>query len=170
MKLAPCGFLALVLVGCSSAPRASTDVSIVRGMRSWDRLKTALPGTWRATAPSGGPITVSYRLVAGDSALLESFVTPSGRETITMIHPDGERLLLTHYCGQGNQPRLVLHPVSRDAVSFTMVDATNVLRGQAILVERTLRFVRDGFEQIELYRQPDGSSERTSLMFTRADR
>ncbi len=27
---------------------------------------------------------------------------------ITMFHMDGDRLLMTHYCGAGNQPRMKL--------------------------------------------------------------
>ena len=42
------------------------------GASAWDRLKRELPGSW--TMPTmKGPFTVSYRLVSGDSALVETW-------------------------------------------------------------------------------------------------
>src|SRR5262249_23574462 len=69
------------------------------------RLKT-LAGDWEARTEKGSVIRVSYRLVSNDSVLVQSFVTGSGKETMTVFHADGARLLATHYCAQGNQPRL----------------------------------------------------------------
>ena len=51
-----------------------------------------------------------------------------GKENmITMFHLDGERLLMTHYCGAGNQPRMVAS-ASPDGKTFTFsfLDATNL--------------------------------------------
>ena len=47
---------------------------------------------------------------------------------VSMIHLDGpNRLLMTHYCGAGNQPRMQAS-VSPDGktITFNYVDATNL--------------------------------------------
>ena len=50
---------------------------------------------------------------------------------ISVFHMDGDRLLMTHYCGAGNQPRMA-GTLSADgkSVSFTFLDATNLLPSQ----------------------------------------
>jgi hypothetical protein len=46
---------------------------------------------------------------------------------VTVIHPDGDDLLLTHYCAVGNQPRMKA-PGKTDGnkVAFAFVGATNM--------------------------------------------
>ena len=66
--------------------------------KSFDELK-ALDGAWEGTVKNGQPVEVDYRLTAGGSALMSEI---KGKEDmITMFHLDGDRLLMTHYCGDG---------------------------------------------------------------------
>jgi hypothetical protein len=46
---------------------------------------------------------------------------------ISMFHMDGKRLLMTHYCAAGNQPRMQAQ-ASPDGktLTFEFVDATNL--------------------------------------------
>src|SRR5688572_11955783 len=73
----------------------------------FERLK-ALVGDWESPLPDGRRLRVSYHLFSADSVLLETFGMT--RPTLTAFHLDGDRLLATHYCAQGNQPRLRLAP------------------------------------------------------------
>lgn len=50
-----------------------------------------------------GEVRTTYKLVAGDSAIEE---TLSHGNMVTMYHPDGNSLMLTHYCVAQNQPRM----------------------------------------------------------------
>jgi hypothetical protein len=54
---------------------------------------------------------------------------PKGKseDMISMIHMDGDRVLLTHYCAAGNQPRM-LASISPDGktLTFKFLDATNL--------------------------------------------
>ena len=135
---------------------------------AFTRLQS-LAGDWEAKNARGSVVRVNYRLVANDSALVETWRTPSGRETLTIYHPDGARLLLTHYCAQGNQPRLALTKSAGDELTFTFVDATNLASaGASHLVRATLHF--DGvnaFDKSETYAN-DGKEETEVLHFRRA--
>ena len=92
--------------------------------KSFEELK-ALDGTWEGTVKNGQPVEVDYRLTAGGSALMSEI---KGKEDmISMFHLDGERLLMTHYCSAGNQPRMVAS-ASPDGKTFTFafIDGTNL--------------------------------------------
>lgn len=75
----------------------------------------------------GEPVQVSYRITAAGSALM-SEINGHGEDMISMIHFDGpNRLLLTHYCTAGNQPRMQAS-ASPDGktITFNFVDGTNL--------------------------------------------
>ena len=133
----------------------------------WASMCRVLPGTWKSDSANGKSVTESFRVVSASSALVESFVTSSHRETLSVYYPDGGSLLLTHYCAQGNQPRLRATEISDDAVVFRFVDATNVRESQSVLVEKRLHLSGDTLEQTEIYRNPDGTIESTLFRFAR---
>jgi hypothetical protein len=134
----------------------------------WKRMQQELLGTWIAKTGEGKTIKSAYKLVSNRSALVETYQTPSGQETLTVYHPDGSSLLLTHYCAQGNQPRLRIAETTPEKAVFKYLDATNLKAEQAVLIELAFNFERDGFEQVSIYRQPDGSKETTNLHFKRS--
>lgn len=45
---------------------------------------------------------------------------------ITMFHMDGDRLIMTHYCGAGNQPRMKVISDDPKSISFEFFDGTNI--------------------------------------------
>lgn len=97
--------------------------------KSFDLMKS-LAGNWEGKNEMGDPVQVSYRLTAGGSAVMSEILSQmQGKQDdmISMIHMDGERLLLTHYCEAGNQPRMQA-TLSADGrtISFDFVDATNL--------------------------------------------
>jgi hypothetical protein len=94
--------------------------------KSFDQLKS-LAGSWEGKSSEGEPVQVSYRMTAGGSALMSEIVG-HGEDMISMINFDGpNRLLLTHYCAVGNQPRMQA-TASPDGktITFNFVDATNL--------------------------------------------
>jgi hypothetical protein len=97
--------------------------------KSFDAMKS-LTGTWTGKNSMGGPIQVSYRTTAGGSAVLGEIQMETqghSEDMISMIHMDGGRLLLTHYCEAGNQPRMSA-TASPDGktITFNFLDATNL--------------------------------------------
>ena len=69
--------------------------------------------------------------MTGDgSAIMHVLGKDSPYEMVTMIHPDGKRLLATHYCAAHNQPRMALAPsAAANEVAFTFIDGTNIAPG-----------------------------------------
>jgi hypothetical protein len=86
----------------------------------------SMPGTWVGKTAKGDSVEVNFKVTAGGSAVMSEIL---GKEDmISMFHLDGpDRLLMTHYCGAGNQPRMQA-TVSPDGktITFTFVDGTNL--------------------------------------------
>ncbi len=100
----------------------------------WQTLAN-LEGSWRLAAPRTGAqrgFRISFRMISKGSALVETFGDPSKNVTQTIYHRDGNNIMATHYCAQGNQPRLVLGPsTSPAALSFGFLDITNLANKDA---------------------------------------
>src|SRR5258707_266963 len=73
------------------------------GKRSFDAMKS-LNGNWEGKDSMGAAVQVSFRPTAGGSAIMSELQTAKGHseDMVTMIHMDGDHLLLTHYCAAGN--------------------------------------------------------------------
>jgi hypothetical protein len=128
------GFVVLTAVTAS----AQTDAQ-----KSFAQLKT-LAGTWEGKNSQGEPLEVSFKVTAGGSAVMND-INGHGDEMITMFHLDGpNRLLMTHYCSSGNQPRMsaTASPDGK-AIAFTFVDATNLATPDAGHMEHMVLTVVD---------------------------
>lgn len=95
--------------------------------KSFDQMKS-LAGSWEGKNSQGQDLRVTFRSTAGDSALM-SEIEGEGKDhdMISMIHLDGSRLVLTHYCSAGNQPRMqaTASPEGK-SVTFEFFDGTNL--------------------------------------------
>lgn len=92
---------------------------------AWESLKT-LQGEWDGLYDGKIAMKASYRLVSGGTVLMETLVSPDHSDMITMYHPDGARLVMTHYCSENNQPRLRAPSTDPKRIAFRYVDATNL--------------------------------------------
>ncbi len=79
---------------------------------AFNKLKT-LAGTWEATTEKG-KVTTTYEVVSNGSAILERLKVPGETEMVTLYNLDGNKLVLTHYCSAGNQPRMEASGLSPD--------------------------------------------------------
>jgi len=88
----------------------------------------SLVGKWRGTSMNGKPATVTYALVSDNSGLMERLVMDGESEMVTMYYPDGDHLMMTHYCSAHNQPRMRSQtvPVGSKNITFDFVDVTNL--------------------------------------------
>lgn len=91
----------------------------------FDKLKV-LSGKYDGKAPNGQVFTTSYNLSGGGSALVEEMTMHGSMTTVYTLDstPNGDRILLTHYCAAGNQPRMVCKGLEGNVAKFTFLDAT----------------------------------------------
>lgn len=98
----------------------------VKGSEGMEKMK-ALVGVWEGRDGDGNTITVSYRLVSNGTSLMETLDNSQEKESmITMYHLDGNRLMMTHYCSMGNQPRMRLTTMTPTLLTFSFFDGTNL--------------------------------------------
>jgi hypothetical protein len=118
MKLAR-ALLTMIIALAATAAFAQSNAQ-----RTFDTLKS-LSGTWQGKAPNGKVVDVDYRVTSGGSALLSEIKTDE--DMVTMFHLDGDRVLMTHYCGAGNQPRFTAaSSPDGKTITFDYLDATNL--------------------------------------------
>jgi hypothetical protein len=121
--------IGLVAVAASAQNKGEEKVSVVLQTPEWQKLKT-LVGQWEGTMEMGGkqmPTKVEVRMTGDGSAIVHVMDKDGPHEMVTMIHPDGKRLLATHYCAAHNQPRMAMAPAkARNQVAFQFVDGTNI--------------------------------------------
>jgi hypothetical protein len=129
--------------------------------KSFEDLK-ALDGTWEGTVKNGQPVEVDYRVTSNGSALMSEI---KGKEDmISMFHLDGERLLMTHYCSAGNQPRMVAS-ASPDGktFTFTFLDATNVATPDGAHMHRLVISMPDANHHTEEWVYNDHGKEQKEV-------
>ena len=92
----------------------------------------ALEGEWIGThinhEDEKENVSLIYRTVSGGTAVEERIFANTPKEMITMYHGDQNRLLMTHYCMLGNQPRLKLENIDQKTLVFTFLDGVGIDR------------------------------------------
>lgn len=125
--------LAMSLIAASfTAPAASPTSGRNNSAEAFARLKT-LAGEWEATTGQG-KMHLSIEPIAAGTALVERETAENMPPMLTVYYLDGGRLLLTHYCMTGNQPRMqekAFNPETGD-VEFAFLDATNLASPAAV--------------------------------------
>jgi hypothetical protein len=137
---------ALFVVLSASLGLAESDAH-----KSFDLLK-GMEGNWAGKNAQGQPLQVTFRLTAGGSALMSEIHGHGPENMVTMFHMDGERLMMTHYCGAGNQPRMKVISSDAKSVSFEFMDGTNIGPG-------------DGHMQHVTFTQPDADHHVEEWVF-----
>jgi hypothetical protein len=121
-----------------------------------------MPGTWEGDSRMG-PVQVTFRVISGGSAVQSEIL---GKEDmISVIHMDGpDRLLMTHYCAMGNQPRMQAS-VSPDGKTFTFtyVDATNLAAPDAGHMQKMVLTVIDDNHHTEEWTFADHGKEHKEV-------
>jgi hypothetical protein len=150
MKRAFLSFIAIPLVGLvpfavvAQDKTADMKMSVVPQTPEWQKLKS-LVGEWDGVVDEGGKrvaTTVEVRMTGDGSAIMHVMARDTPHEMVTMFHPDGKRLLATHYCAAHNQPRMVLVPAAKpNQVAFDFLDGTNIAPGDGHMRSLVITFV-----------------------------
>ena len=153
-------FLALIafIALCAGSALGQSDAHA-----AFEKLKS-LQGSWTGKGSEGQSLQVSFRLTSNGSAIMSEIATPENM--ITMFHLDGDRLMMTHYCGAGNQPRMVgtLAPDGK-TLSFNFLDGTNMLNSQPGHMERLVVTMIDATHHSEewSFLERDGKMQHHEL-------
>jgi hypothetical protein len=126
-----------------------------------------MPGTWEGKTADGHPVLVSFKVVSGGTAVMSNIQGHGPDDMISMFHLDGpNKLLLTHYCSTGNQPRMAAS-VSPDGKTFTFnfVDATNLDSPDAGHMQRMVLTLVDDNHHTEDWTFVDHGKEVKEEMF-----
>jgi hypothetical protein len=160
------GVVALAAQTQEKAPAAK--VSAVPDTPEWQRLKS-LVGHWEGFIEEGSkkmPTTVDVRMTGDGSAIMHTIGLDTPHEMVTMFHPDGKRMLATHYCSAHNQPRMVLVPAKPpNQVVFEYLDGTNIAPGDTHITGVVMTFV-DADHHDEAWTST-GASAPTVFKYTR---
>jgi len=125
-------WILLVFIGFTAVlakpVRKSDNAMPEQARAAFERFKK-LDGQWQGRSTKGWEEVVSFKTIAQGSIVVETSFDAHPNETMmTMFHLDGERLMLTHYCVAGNQPRLQATAFEDEgrSITFTFLDATNL--------------------------------------------
>jgi hypothetical protein len=121
----------LIFFAAASAPVAGDDKAPAKadaGKNSTFEKFRSLAGEWVGKkGPDGPEMTVQYKVTSGGSAVVETIMPGTDHEMVTVIHPDGDNIILTHYCMIGNQPQMKAPGKGEgNKVAFEFVKATNL--------------------------------------------
>lgn len=96
----------------------------------FEQLKKVLVGKWSGRNDKAKDmeekLEINYRTTAGGSALIEDMFPGTPQEMISVYNVDNGKIVMTHYCLVGNQPRLSLKEKSGNKYLFDFVDGMNV--------------------------------------------
>ena len=130
MKSVPRALVCVALAAAAFAAPAGARQSAsapaaVPAEEAWAQL-SKLVGRWRPADRADGSLTIRFYQTAGGTVLVESWEARGKPHSLTLYHRGGPTLIATHYCPQGNQPRLAL--AGRDALGlhFAFRDATDL--------------------------------------------
>ena len=116
---------AVVVVGLAALCCANTNAGAADVMAKL----TALEGEWTLLDENGtdtGIVGAVFRPTANGSAVREVMMPGNDHEMLNVYHADGDRVLMTHYCAAGNQPRLEIVPAGEDRLELRFESITNL--------------------------------------------
>jgi hypothetical protein len=122
--------LALVLsAGAAPASPPAPAAGATPVSAALARFKT-LAGEWVAAQDNDmvkkGDLVARYAVTAAGSAVVETVFPGSQHEMVTVYHADGPDLVLTHYCMEGNQPRMRAKAAQGSRFDFAYDGGTNI--------------------------------------------
>lgn len=125
----------------------------------------ALAGEWEGKAKDGSPARASYEVTSNGSAVMEALSIGEMETMLTVYHPDGDRLMLTHYCGAGNQPRMRAEKSAEEGtLRFSFVDATNLASPEAGHMRQLVLRFRDPDHLVQEWTFREKGQERTEVI------
>jgi hypothetical protein len=154
-------FIVVVAAALSRIVAAENSPSDV----AFERLKS-LVGTWETVEKgSKRPGVATYTLTGGGKVLMEVMGGMA-----TAYHLDKGTLVLTHFCGAGNQPRMRVKTIENDGRHFVfeMYDITNHPNPDSYYSSALdVRFVEDGTVELAYRGMTAGRESRQTFQLVK---
>ncbi len=133
--------------GAAEGRNELPSVTAEDAVAAYARFKN-LAGEWVGKSTKGWTDREIISVIARESAvmIISNFEAHPGETMATMVHLDGDRLMLTHYCVARNQPRLEATSIEDDGrtITFAFRDGTNLpSRDTGHMDKAIFRFVDD---------------------------
>lgn len=154
--------VAATILLCSLAGSASATAGEVQSPSAtpFERI-AALTGKWQVREETS--LRIVFESTARGSVIVERWMLGERTHSLTIYHRDGERLIATHYCPQGNQPRLAATAAVDGEIRFAFVDATDLDPGESYQHDLAFKRNPDGsVSRTEIYWGPDGAGEEST--------
>jgi len=154
--------IAATVLVCSLAGGASATAQEAQSpsVALFERI-AALTGKWHVREEAS--LRIVFEQTARGSVIVERWMLGERTHSLTIYHRDGERLLATHYCPQGNQPRLAATASADGEIRFAFLDATDLDPGESYQHDLTFKRNPDGsVSRTETYWGPGGAGEEST--------
>ena len=113
------------------------------GSKAFERMKQ-LAGNWEGSMKMGQEVMKmksSYKLTSAGSVLIETTHEGATHEMVSVYHDNKDKkLVMTHYCAEHNQPKLVLakmdgNKLTMDLSSDSDIDVAREMHIHSIAIE-----------------------------------
>ena len=137
----------LGIVGLAQAG-GEHDWTPYKGTPQFEKLKT-LTGTWEGTSQMGegdaAPVGIEYSVTSNGSAVVEKLMPGTPSEMVSVYYEENGKLMMTHYCALGNQPKLELKSSEGNQLKFSLVKKSAINAKKDLhMHEVVLTFPEDG--------------------------
>ena len=164
LKMSIAALSVLALLAGAGVAGEPMHVVKTRPNAGFEKMKP-LVGNWQGKSDDGKPVKISYALASNGSVLVEKIDSGSESEMVTVYYPDGDRLMMTHYCSLHNQPRMRTDAATATAESrkliFDFVDATNMSSPDAMHMHRLAVTFEDKDRFVQEWTWKSGEKEGT---------
>ena len=126
----PRSAVVVALVLAAGAAAAAPAPAPARPTSAPLELFKTLAGEWVAAEDGDmvkkGDLVARYAVTASGTAVVETVFPGSEHEMVTVYHADGPDLVLTHFCMEGNQPRMRARGAQGSRFEFAYDGGTNI--------------------------------------------
>jgi hypothetical protein len=158
--------LAMALLPAASMASPDTTPGLLTPPEQFELIRS-WEGRWQVAESTA--LHIVFEATARGSAMVERWETIAGLHSMTIYHMDGENLVATHYCPQGNQPRLESRDAASGELRFAFRDVTDLDAGEAHTHALWFTPGADGtLQRSEVYRGEDGLQPPSVYTLTRS--
>jgi Ni/Co efflux regulator RcnB len=150
---------------------ASSDMAAPQGSKEFERMKS-LAGVWEGTgkmhSDKDQKIEVDYDVTSGGSVVVEHLFPGTPHEMVSVYHDEKGKLVMTHYCMMGNQPKMGLIKSSDNEIQLSLIPGGTVKNTDTHMHSLALTFNgKNGLTQTWTSYRDGKESDRSVFVLTK---